>query len=111
MPRDIHFQLDEHLEHAIAKGLRRIGVTVSTMSDDQILGMSDIELLTYCRDQRRMIITNDDDLLTLAGNGLEHFGIGFYRQGSRTIGQVNYTATIIWEIYDQLEMHNRVEFL
>ena len=38
MPRTIRFHLDEHVAHAIAEGLRRRGVDVTTTTDAGLLG-------------------------------------------------------------------------
>ena len=38
MPRTIRFHLDEHVAHAVADGLRRLGIEVTTTTDAGLLG-------------------------------------------------------------------------
>jgi hypothetical protein len=49
--------------------------------------------------------------LRLDAAGVEHRGIAFCYQKSRTIGQIIAALLLIWEVYGPEEMMNRVEFL
>jgi hypothetical protein len=48
MPRTIRFHLGENCSHAIAAGLRRRGIDVTTTSDVALLGAIDEDQLAYC---------------------------------------------------------------
>ena len=88
MPRTIRFHLDENSSQAIADGLRRRGVDVTTTPEVGMLGASDEEQLAHCRVERRVIFSYDEDMLRLAAAGVEHVGIVFRQQRKRSIGDI-----------------------
>ena len=55
----MRFHLDEHLPHAIAEGLRRRGIDVTTTVEAGLRGASDDVHLAYALEQRRVIVTID----------------------------------------------------
>lgn len=111
MPRTIRFHLDEHVSHAIADGLRRLGIDVTTTSDAGLLGATDIEQIDYGNAQVRVVFTEDSDFLALAAANVAHVGLVYCPQNTRSIGQIVRFLELIWEVYDIDEMKNRVEFL
>ena len=86
MARTVRFHLDEHVGSAIAAGLRRRGIDATTTHDAGFGGATDPAQLAYANSQGRVIFTEDADFLILANLGLEHFGIVYCQQNSRTIG-------------------------
>ena len=86
MPRSIRFHLDEHVAHAVADGLRQLGIDVTTTTDANLLGAEDGDQIAYGLAQGRVIFTEDDDLLVLAAAGCQHAGLGYCHQNTRTIG-------------------------
>jgi predicted nuclease of predicted toxin-antitoxin system len=111
MPRTIRFHLDEHVPHAVADGLRRLGIEATTSTDAGLLGAADAEHIGYGLSQRRVIFTQDDDFLILASAGVELSGLAYCRQSSRSIGQIIRGLELIWEVYEPEEMRNRIEFI
>jgi predicted nuclease of predicted toxin-antitoxin system len=111
MPRTIRFHLDEHVAHAVAAGLRRLGIDVTTSTDANLLGAADADQIAYAVAQGRVIFTEDDDFLVLASAGTPHSGLAYCRQNTRSIGQIIRALQLIWELYEPDEMRNRVEFL
>jgi predicted nuclease of predicted toxin-antitoxin system len=111
MPRTIRFHLDEHVGHAIAEGLRRLGVDVSTSSNAGLLGAADVDQLAFGLADGRVIFSEDHDFLILAAAGVEHAGLAFCRQNSRSIGHLVRALELIWEVYEPDEMRNRIEFI
>jgi predicted nuclease of predicted toxin-antitoxin system len=111
MPRTIRFHLDEHVSHAVANGLRRRGIDVTTTTDAGLLGSEDLDQIAYGIAQRRVIFSEDDDFLSLASTGQIHAGVAYCHQHTRTIGQIVRALQLIWEIYEPDEMVNRVEFI
>lgn len=71
----IRYYLDEHIAEAVAKGLRRRGVDVRTLTEAGMLGASDEEHFAFAREEERTIITQDDDFLRLAAQSSEHAGV------------------------------------
>ncbi len=110
MARTIRFHLDEHVAHAIADGLRRRGVDVTTTGDAGLLGSSDSEQFAFAITQGRVLFTEDPDFLPLiAANDCP--GVAYCNQNTRTIGQIIFGLQLIWEIYEPEEMRNRIEFI
>ena len=111
MPRTIRFHLDEHVSRAVADGLRRLGIDVTTSTDANLLGASDIDQMSYGLTQRRLIFTQDDDLLALSAAGTPHAGVAYCNQTARSTGQIIRGLELIWEVYEPDEMQNKIEFL
>ncbi len=111
MPRTIRFHLDEHVPHAVADGLRHVGIDVTTSTDASLLGSEDAEQIAYGLAQGRVIFTQDDDFLILAAAGVEHAGLVYCHQNTRSIGQIIRALELIWEVYDPAEMENRTKFI
>ena len=111
MPRTIRFHLDEHVAHAVAEALRRLGIEVTTTADANLLGAEDADQLNYGLAQGRVIFTEDDDFLVLAAAGVAHAGLAYCSQNTRSIGQIVRGLELIWEGYEPDEMKNRVEFI
>jgi predicted nuclease of predicted toxin-antitoxin system len=110
MPRTIRFHLDEHIAKAVANGLRRLGIDVTTSADAGLLGASDPEQLAYALAEGRVFFTQDSDFLALAGV-TQHAGIVYCDQNTRTIGQMVRGLQLLWDVYEPDEMQNRVEFI
>jgi predicted nuclease of predicted toxin-antitoxin system len=111
MPRTIRFHLDEHVSHAVAAGLRRLGINVTTSTDANLLGASDPAQIAYGLAEGRVIFTEDADMLALAAAGAAHAGLAYCHQNTRSIGQILRLLELVWEVYEPDEMRNRVEFL
>ena len=111
MPRTIRFHLDEHVPHAIANGLRRLGIDVTTTTDAGLLGANDAEQIAHGLAEARVIFTEDDDLLVLAAQGAAHAGLAYCHQNRRSLGYIIRALELIWEVYEPDEMFNRIEFI
>jgi predicted nuclease of predicted toxin-antitoxin system len=80
---------DESIWIPVADGLRRRGWTMRTARDEGTLGNPDREQLAYAVSNDWLLLTFDDDFLSLVeGEGLEHTGILYVRQAGRRIGDV-----------------------
>jgi predicted nuclease of predicted toxin-antitoxin system len=111
MPRTIRFHLDEHVDPAIADGLRRRGIDVTTTSGVGMIGASDGEHVEYARREERVLVTFDDDFLSAAARNPGHCGIAYKHQGNRSIGHMIRSLELIWEMLEIEEMVGRVEYL
>lgn len=111
MPRTIRFHLDENCSQAIAAGLRRRGIDVSTSPEAGLLGSTDLEQLRFCLAQARVILSFDDDLLRLAASGFEHPGIVYCQQRKRGVGDIIRGLVLIWERLDPPDMAGQVRFI
>jgi Domain of unknown function (DUF5615) len=75
MPRRICFHLDENCAHAIAAGLRRRGIDVTTTPEMGLLGANDEDQLAFCLAENRVILSYYDPCRGSGGflsNSLRH---------------------------------------
>jgi len=80
MPRTIRFHLDENCSLAIADGLRRRGVDVTSTPGAGLLGAVDDIQLAFALAEGRVIFTEDQDFLRIHAAGIPHSGIVYCRQ-------------------------------
>lgn len=111
MPRTIRFHLDEDVDPAIAEGLRRRGIDVTTSQEAGLLAAPDPVQLAYAKGQSRVLFTHDDDHLMLNAQGVDHAGIAYCHRLRRSIGEVIDGLELIWEVCEPEEMANRVEYI
>ena len=111
MSEKIKFHLDENLSSAIAGGLRRRGIDVTTTPEAGLIGSTDEEQLEFARQAGRVLVTLDDDLLRLHAKGLPHAGIAYCRQGTRSIGQMLRALVIVYEAMTAEEVTGQALFL
>lgn len=111
MRRTIRFHLDEHVDPAIADGLRRRRIEVITATEAGLLGATDEVHLAAANAEQRVILTNDSDFLRLHAQGRLHPGIVYCHQQSRSVGKIIRSLEMIWEVFEPEEMRNRVEFI
>jgi predicted nuclease of predicted toxin-antitoxin system len=72
MARTIRFHLDENCHPAIAGGLRRHGVDVTTTPDVGLLHASDEKQIAYALPLGRVIFTQDRDFLKIHAASVPH---------------------------------------
>lgn len=104
------FHLDEHVSGAIARGLRLHGIDVTTTSEAGLIGATDTEHLAYALSDQRVIVTQDEDFLSLAA-ATTHGGIAFCRAGTRSVGEIIRYLILIDGCMTEDEMNNHIEFL
>lgn len=111
MLNKIRFHLDENVSNAVADGLRRRQIDVTTTPEVGLISVSDEEQLSFAYNQRRVIFTQDSDFLKLHNAGFEHFGIVYCIKGSHSIGEILRGLILIWEVLEIEEIMGKVEFL
>lgn len=111
MSQTIRFHLDEDVDPAIAEGLRRRGIDVTTSQEVGLLGAPDPMQLAYAETESRVLFTHDDDHLTLHSQGVQHAGIAYCHRLRRSLGEIVDSLVLIWEVCEPDEMKNRVEFI
>lgn len=111
MPQKIRFHLDENVNRAIADGLRRRKIDVTTTPEVGLISASDEEQLSFARSQDRVLFTQDCDFLKLHNSGFEHCGVAYCVKGSRSIGELLQGLILIWEVLEAEEIAGKVEFL
>lgn len=108
---DIKYHLDEHIDSAVAAGLRLRGVDVTTTIEQGLDGASDSRQLEFARGQGRVFVTSDSDFLALANSGVPHAGIVFWTARHRRLGQVVLDLVLLSRVVTAEEMAGHVEFL
>lgn len=111
MARTIRFHLDENCHRAIAEGLRRRDVDVTTTPEAGLLSAPDEEQAAYCLAQGRVIFTQDRDFLRLHASGTPHAGIAYCDNGTRSVGEIIEGLVLVWEVLEPGEMANQVEYV
>ena len=107
----IKFHLDENVDGAIAKGLRRRNIDVTTTKKANLIGASDEQQAVYALNQNRVIFTHDDDFLRLSNRGIKHAGIIYCRQGIRSKGNIVRSLEHIYKSLTPELMMNHIEFI
>jgi predicted nuclease of predicted toxin-antitoxin system len=111
MSAKIKFHLDESVTNTIANGLRTRGIDVTTSPEEGLIGASDERQLAYALSQQRVIFTFDDDFLSLASTGIEHYGIIYTRQQRQPIGKIISNLVLTWECLEPQYTYKNIEFL
>ncbi|MDJ0713057.1 MAG: DUF5615 family PIN-like protein [Prochloraceae cyanobacterium] len=111
MSQTIKFHLDENVSNAIADGLKRRGIDVTTTPELGLKGKDDLKQIEFALNNDRVIFTHDDDLLVFHNKGIKHAGIVYCHQNSYSIGEIIKYLILIWEFYDSKEMYNTLEFV
>ena len=111
MSRTIRFHLDENCPTAIADGLRRRGIDVTTTPEASLISASDEEQARYALAESRLIFTQDQDFLRIHAAGIAHAGIAYCHQRKRSIGAIIAGLTQIWEMMEPEEVLNWLTYL
>ena len=111
MVKKIKFHLDENAPNAIADGLKRRNIDVTTTYEADLISLLDEEQLRFAANQNRVIFTQDRDFLRLHYAGFSHSGIAYCIKGSRSIGEILRGLILIWEVLKPEDMIGKVEFL
>lgn len=104
------FYINESVNVAVGEGLKRRGVKVISARDANNLGLSDKEQLDYATKKNLVIVTHDDDFLSMAME-LEHKGIVYVHQQKYSTGDLIRRLKLLWDIAEQRDIVNHVEFL
>ena len=106
----IKFYTDEHIAHAVARGLRSQGIDAITAAEVGNLSIPDEVHLQYATSQKRVLVSKDEDFVILHHAQYPHAGIAIAQQ-FHTIGKIISGLVLIAGIYDSSEMENYLEFL
>jgi hypothetical protein len=106
----LRFHLDEQVDHAVARALHARAIDVTTTTDAGLLGASDEQHMAYALQEGRVIVTHDDDFLTLAAQN-PHAGIAYCAPRTRSIGDIVRYLCLMNDYLEPQEMDDRIEFL
>ncbi|WP_255427255.1 DUF5615 family PIN-like protein [Candidatus Chloroploca sp. Khr17] len=107
--------MDHHVPRAITLGLRLRQVDVLTAYEDQTHEIADSKLLDRATSLRRVLFTQDDDLLTEATQrqraGLAFGGVIYAHQEAISIGQCVQDLELIAAAGSEADVVDRVIYL
>src|SRR3954469_25609215 len=108
---EIRYHLDEHIDTAVAIGLRRRGVDVTTTADAGLLRSSDAEQIAFATREGRVLVTRDRGILSAVTSMTSHPGIVIARSGRRSIGPNVLALTRLHRLMSAEDMADHVEYL
>lgn len=108
---EIRYHLDEHMDAAVAVGLQRRGIDVTTTVEAGLIRASDSEQLAFALAERRVFVTRDRGIQVTAGQGVAHAGIVIARTGRGVIGPTVLALTHLHRSSTAEGMMGRVEYL
>ena len=111
----LRLYMDHHIPAAITAGLRRRGIDCLTAAEDGAEQREDPDLLARATEIQRILVTMDDDLLSIAAEwiraGRPFPGVVYAHQLEITIGQAIRDLELLVSVYEPRDMENRVERL
>ncbi len=107
--------MDHHVPKAITVGLRLRGVDVMTAHEDDASALSDEKLLDRANELKRVLFTQDDDLLSEAvrrqRKNIAFYGIIYAHQLQVPIGTCIHDLELIAKAGEPEDIINRIQFL
>lgn len=107
----LQLHLDECVSGAVAEGLRRRGVDLTTANSARLTSATDEKHLEYATASGRVVFTQDDDFLAIARSYGDHGGIIYAHQNRYSIGELIESLVIAVECIAANEVRGRVEYL
>ena len=108
---EIRYHLDEHMDMAIAVGLRRRGIDVTTTVEAGLIRASDPEQMAFATAQQRVFVTRERGIAAEVPPGISHAGIAIARSGRRNIGPTVLALAHRHRTTQAEEMVDRIEYL
>lgn len=106
----IRFHFDEHVDPAIATALRRVGINVTTTIQVGLRAKSDDAHFQFAQNERRVVVTRDQDFLRVASKVSGHCGIVFFT-ASQSMREIIEGLILIHEAMTPQEMLGHIEYL
>jgi hypothetical protein len=111
MPQTIHFHLDETCRAALANGLRRRGVDLTTTPDVGLLGATDPLQIAHAHSQGRVLFTHDADFIAIHNSGVDHSGIIYCHQYRHPVGETIRRLLFLWSTREAAELVGQIIYL
>ena len=108
---EIRYHLDEHMDTAIAVGLRRRGIDATTTAEAGLLRARDAEQIAFATANQRVFVTRERGIAAEVPLGTSHAGIVIARSGRRSIGPTVLALTHLHRTRTAEEMVDRIEYL
>ena len=111
MADPVRYFFDQHIDPAVATGLRRLEIDVLTAQDAGRCGFDDADQLAFATAEGRVVVTFDTDYLVLHAAGTQHAGIAWAPYGKHAVGYLVGALEILYGAMTADEMLNHVEYL
>ena len=111
MADSVRFFFDQHIDPAVAAGLRRRGIDVLTAQEAGRCGIDDPEQLAFATVENRVVVTFDRDYLALNSAGIRHAGIAWAPAKKHSIGYLINALEIIHGVMTADDMKDHLECL
>ena len=112
---NLAFYMDHHVPQAITNGLRFRNVDILTAYEDGREEAEDSDLLNRATELKRVLFTQDDDLLDEGAKrqreGATFFGIVFAQQRHVSLGTCVHNLELIAKGCEPDDVANRVRYL
>lgn len=109
------YYMDHHVHAAVVRGLRQRHIDVITVHEDSAARWDDERLLERATSLRRVLFSQDDDLLVIAHQwqrkGRHFAGPVYGAQIRLTIGDAIRDLALIAEIMEPEEMASHIEYI
>ena|SRR5437763_5275084 len=107
--------MDVHIRHAVTIALRLRSIDVLTAQEESAAGFDDARLLRRATELRRVLVSQDEDLLHEGARpltqGQDFFGIIYSHQFRITVGQMVEDLELIARTTSRDEWWRRIEYL
>jgi predicted nuclease of predicted toxin-antitoxin system len=107
----LRFHLDESVSSAVAAGLRRRGIDVTTATEAGLRTAPDEAHFEFAIRAGRVLVAHDADFLALAANNVRHTGIAYCHSQSRTVGQIIQALVTMNALLEPTAMTGKVQFI
>jgi len=107
----VRFHTDENVSAAVAQGLRRRGLDVTTTNEAGLRSAADDVQLAYALRESRVMISHDADMLRLARSGTAHAGVAYCHREKYKVGPLVLKLLALAGRLTPEAMRGRVEFL
>ena len=108
---EIRYHLDEHMDTAVAVGLRRRGIDVTTTAEAGLLRASDSEQISFATARQRVFVSRERGIAAEVPSGVSHSGIVIARSGRRNVGPTVLALAHLHRTWTAEQMVARIEYL
>jgi predicted nuclease of predicted toxin-antitoxin system len=107
----IRFHLDEHIPKAIANGLRRHGIDVTTSDDAALLGQDDEAQLAFASAEGRVLVTHDHHFTIPERRISEHCGVCYCHFEKYSFSELLDALLVVAQCLSEGELKNNLHYL
>jgi hypothetical protein len=108
---EIRYPLDEHMHTAVAVGLRRRGIDVTTTVEAGLTRAGDPDQLAFALFQKRVCVTRDRRIIVSVDPSVSHTGIVIAPSGRGVIGPTVLALAHLHRTANAESMVDRIEYL